>query len=78
VTSKGIIAAYYVAEKYLVIDRAAWSGTSGSPVYVPSGRVIGMLVRTATGAGEGLSMARPIDLIRPFLSRFKIPLDDVK
>jgi hypothetical protein len=42
----------------LVLDRAAWSGSSGSPVYLPDSTVIGVLVATAKDGSE-VAVARP-------------------
>ena len=73
VTSKGSIASYVAADKELVIDKAAWPGASGSPVYLPDGTVIGVVRQAGRGLGSGLAYARPAELIVEFLSKNKIP-----
>jgi V8-like Glu-specific endopeptidase len=51
----------------LVLDRAAWPGSSGSPVYLADGRVIGVLIKGGRGEGAGWTALRPIRLIRKIL-----------
>jgi V8-like Glu-specific endopeptidase len=52
----------------LVLDRTAWPGSSGSPVYLSDGRVIGVLIRGGTGQGTGWTALRPVQLIRKILA----------
>lgn len=72
VTSKGILASYRMAAKEMVVDKNAWPGASGSPVYIANGRVIGMIIKRGIGKGAGLAYARPGDLIMDFLRDKKI------
>lgn len=74
VTSKGIIASYRAVAKEMVVDKNAWPGASGSPVYIANGRVIGMIIKRGIGAGIGLAYARPGDLIIKFLREEKITM----
>jgi V8-like Glu-specific endopeptidase len=58
VTSMGSIAGYPADNSYstVIIDKNAWPGASGSPIYLFDGRtVIGMVTRTGTGDSAGLS-----------------------
>jgi len=75
VTAKGYVASYHISDKQIVLDRGAWPGASGSPVYVRNGRVIGMIVQTGVGPGIGLAYARPADFIMDFLRKNKIPYE---
>jgi hypothetical protein len=52
----------------LVIDKAAWPGASGSPVYLSNGKVVGILIMRGVGDGSGLGFARPSRYILKFLS----------
>ena len=60
------------ADKKLVIDKSAWPGASGSPVYDGDGKVIGLVIETGLAEGAGLTYSRPIDLITDFLTKEKI------
>lgn len=51
------------------IDKAAWPGASGSPLYLPNGNVIGILFMTGINQGTGLSYARSASIITEFLKR---------
>lgn len=75
VTSKGIIASYNARLQQVFIDKVAWPGASGSPLYVASGQVVGMVHKRGIGAVEGLAFARPAVLIRDFLAGHKIPME---
>jgi len=44
----------------IVLDRAAWPGFSGSPVYLSDGRVIGIVVAGRTDEGTALTILRPV------------------
>lgn len=76
VTSKGYVAAYAAADKKLIIDKSAWPGASGSPVYDAEGKVIGLVIETGLAEGAGLTYSRPVDLIREFLAREKIAIEN--
>jgi hypothetical protein len=58
ITSMGSVAGYPVEESYstVVIDKNAWPGASGSPIYLSDGKtLIGMITRTGSGDAAGLS-----------------------
>jgi len=58
ITSVGTLAGYTAGDSYstVLIDKNAWPGASGSPIYLSDGKtVIGMLTRTGTGDAAGLS-----------------------
>jgi V8-like Glu-specific endopeptidase len=70
ITSRGSIAAYVPIENGVtrqLIDKAAWPGSSGSPVYDESGRVLGMIVGAGVGRESGVASAVPSDAIISFL-----------
>ncbi len=52
-----------------IIDKAAWPGASGSPVYLADGRVIGIVLRGGINAGSGLAYARSATVIRRFIDK---------
>jgi S1-C subfamily serine protease len=50
ITSQGIVGVYQAPEapygpKVLVVDKNAWPGASGSPVYTSNGKIIGVIVQ---------------------------------
>ena len=53
----------------LLIDRTAWHGASGSPIYTIDGKVIGMVRATGIGDAIGLAVGTPSRLIQIFLSQ---------
>jgi hypothetical protein len=58
ITSIGAIAGYSAGDSYstVFIDKNAWPGASGSPIYLLDGKTaIGMVTRTGTGDSAGLS-----------------------
>jgi S1-C subfamily serine protease len=75
VTSKGYIAAYTAGDKKLVIDKSAWPGASGSPIYDGEGKVIGVVQQTGSAERAGLTYAIPIDAILEFLTKEKIAVE---
>jgi S1-C subfamily serine protease len=70
-TSKGHIAALYPNQ--LIVDKAAWPGASGSPVYTAKGKVIGLLTQAGRGIGSGLAYAIPSDPIMEFFKKTNTP-----
>ena len=55
-----------------LLDKTAWLGASGSPVYTEGGRVIGMIVRTGTGEAAGIGIARCSTALLDFLTRTQV------
>jgi hypothetical protein len=78
ITSKGYVAGYNFNERdemvQIILDRTAWPGASGSPVYVDSGRVVGILTLRGTGDAAGLAYAQSAELIARFLSGHALPV----
>jgi S1-C subfamily serine protease len=72
-TSKGFIAARYPNQ--LLVDKAAWPGASGSPVYTAAGTVIGLLTKAGMGIGAGIAYAVPSDTMVDFLQKAKIKFE---
>ena len=71
ITSRGYIGAYVPPAPEaprMALDRAAWPGGSGSPVYDSRGRVIGMLLVAGEGVASGISYACTGDAILAFLT----------
>lgn len=60
ITSAGFVAGYAPPPGYdtVIIDKTAWPGASGSPVYLADGKtVVGMITKTGAGEGAGLAYA---------------------
>jgi S1-C subfamily serine protease len=55
----------------LVLDRIAWPGSSGSPVYGANGLVMGMVIERGIERSTGLSFARPATLIVEVVAKFR-------
>jgi V8-like Glu-specific endopeptidase len=73
VTSKGYVASFLHTEPpFIMIDKTAWPGASGSPLYLANGTVIGMVVKRGTDDSSGLAFARPVEIITDFLTKNKI------
>lgn len=75
VTSKGEIAAFIPDENLLLIDKSAWPGASGSPVYDPQGKVLGLLFKRGTNESEGIAAAVPVESVATFLRENNIPVE---
>ncbi|MEO8097610.1 MAG: serine protease [Acidobacteriota bacterium] len=77
VTSRAIVATYRVERSgttlisRIVLDRSTWTGTSGSPVYLSNGRVIGVVVEKGTGEAEGITLVRPTHAFHEILEECK-------
>jgi len=71
-TSIGVVAGYGPSNRRtrivdLVIDKPAWPGISGGPVYLADGKLVGIELKTAVGEGTGMTFARTGAVIKPFL-----------
>ncbi len=79
ITSKGFIASHREISNQgqageIMIDKDAWPGASGSPVYIASGLVIGVIRKRGIGEGVGLAYARTANRIVAFLQARGIPV----
>jgi hypothetical protein len=52
----------------LILDRGAWPGSSGSPVFLADGRVIGLLIASRTEEGTAMTALRPVSAVRAVLT----------
>jgi hypothetical protein len=74
-TSRGFTAAYRGAlnevdgPRELVIDKSAWPGASGSPIYLEDGSVIAIVIQRGIGDAAGMLMGRPAFFIDRLLSQ---------
>ena len=70
-TARGSVAGYGSANgidtSELVIDKNAWPGASGSPVYLVNGHVIGVVLARGANDAAGLALARTGNLVARFL-----------
>lgn len=76
ITSRGFIATYRdtrdeTGPRELVIDKAAWPGASGSPIYLENGHVIGILLDRGVGEAVGIAFGRPASFIERLLAQRK-------
>ena len=77
ISSRGYIGGYIPAAQNaprMAIDRAAWPGGSGSPVYDWRGRVLGVLLEAGEGTASGISVAGTSYAISQFLAAH--PVDE--
>jgi hypothetical protein len=77
ITSRGFIGAYStdsLGNSEIVLDRAAWPGGSGSPVYDSQGKVLGLVTQAGEGFASGISFARASSTIVRFLATHPLPL----
>jgi V8-like Glu-specific endopeptidase len=72
ITSIGDIASLNKTDNLIVIDRNAWPGASGSPVYLSDGVVIGVLIKRGINDGSGLAYALTTKAVLDFLRENKI------
>jgi hypothetical protein len=60
-TSRANIVAYPPPVKpgasHILLDKTAWPGASGSPVYISNGDVVGLIIQRGEGAASGLAVA---------------------
>src|SRR5205807_1529482 len=76
ITSQGVIGGYQGAEesigpKVMVVDKNAWPGASGSPVYNAGGKILGIVVQRGFNDATGLAFVRTSAFIDRFLSQNK-------
>ncbi len=74
VTSTGSVAGRHSLDDndpwfFYLLDKTAWRGASGSPVYTEDGKVIGMIVLTGTDESAGIGFARCSAAIQDLLTR---------
>jgi len=78
VTSVGHIASSVMADNLFFIDKNAWPGASGSPVYMTDGSVIGFLIKTGINHGAGLTYAKSTAPVLDMLRKHKIEFNQAK
>ena len=61
-----------------IIDKSTWPGASGSPVFLPNGKVIGIIQKRGVNEGFGLSYGRSAAVIVDFLSNHPSAADQTK
>jgi S1-C subfamily serine protease len=81
ITARAAIGAYWglASEsnpREIVIDHNNWPGASGSPVYLPDGKVVGLILKRGLNEATGLAFARSAIFIKEFLA--KNPLTETK
>jgi S1-C subfamily serine protease len=82
ITSVGIVAGYYWEnhQRFLLVDKGAWLGASGSALYGSDGRVVGIVLQagicaasTASCKYDGLTFAKTAGFIDGFLTQHNVP-----
>jgi hypothetical protein len=74
-SSVGNISGYVVTRndgrgpRSIIMDKEAWPGASGSPLYLANGKVVGLLRQRGINDGTGRTIGTPSRLIREFLSQ---------
>ncbi len=53
----------------IIMDKEAWPGASGSPLYLANGKVVGLLRLRGVNSGTGRTIGTPSRLIQEFLSQ---------
>ncbi|MBI1995877.1 MAG: trypsin-like peptidase domain-containing protein [Deltaproteobacteria bacterium] len=76
ITSQGIVGTYrnatdVLGPKEMMVDKNAWPGASGSPVYLSNGKVVGLIVQRGFNDASGLAFARTSFFIKDFLAKNK-------
>jgi len=51
----------------IIMDKEAWPGASGSPLYLSNGKVVGLLRQRGVNEGNGRTIGLPSRLIQEFL-----------
>jgi hypothetical protein len=74
ISSKGFIAGFQIISEGTAgfdyaVDKAAWPGASGSPLYLANGKVVAIMRAAGENAGSGISFARSAVVISDFLSK---------
>jgi S1-C subfamily serine protease len=78
ITSKGFVGGFTTIGSKIAegitgfdyfVDKAAWPGASGSPVYLANGKVIAIMRSAGENANSGISWARSATTIVDFLSK---------
>jgi S1-C subfamily serine protease len=81
ITQVGIVAGYYWENhrRFLLVDKGAWYGSSGSALYAADGRVVGIVLQAGMCASnqgsckyDGLTFARTASFIDGFLTQHNI------
>jgi hypothetical protein len=52
----------------LILDRGAWPGSSGSPIFNSDGRIIGILIAARTEEGTAMTAVRSASAVRSLLA----------
>lgn len=72
ISSIGIVAGYVSADTgapfgKILVDKSAWPGASGSPIYLQNGKVVGVVIQTGVGLESGIAIGRSGSAIADFL-----------
>ena len=55
----------------MIVDKSAWPGASGSPVYASDGAIVGLLIQRGFNDASGIAFARTSVYISAFLAKNK-------
>lgn len=81
ITSVGIVSGYYWEnhQRFLLVDKGAWYGSSGSALYGPDGGVIGIVLQAGLCASsqgsckyDGLTFAETANAVDSFLTQHNV------